>query len=124
VTAEADWPDAYRVNRWVRHVMHIDETHALQPLERWWRDEIDLPETFPSAHQGETSNSQLPTPKRAHLSPTRRHSGQSYWELVVGSGWKLGIGRWELTSSTFCRTSVRRASVTGASPFCPRRLLY
>ncbi len=29
-------------------VMHIDETSALQPLERWAHDEIDLPETFPS----------------------------------------------------------------------------
>jgi erythromycin esterase-like protein len=30
-------------------VLHIDETHALQPLERWSRDELDLPETYPSA---------------------------------------------------------------------------
>ena len=30
-------------------VMHIDETHALVPLERWARDEVDLPETYPSA---------------------------------------------------------------------------
>jgi erythromycin esterase-like protein len=30
-------------------VMHIDETHALEPLEAWSRDEADLPETYPSA---------------------------------------------------------------------------
>jgi len=30
-------------------VLHVDETHALQPLERWSRDELDLPETYPSA---------------------------------------------------------------------------
>jgi erythromycin esterase-like protein len=36
VAVEADWPDAYRANRWVR------------PLERWSHDEVDLPETYPS----------------------------------------------------------------------------
>ena len=30
-------------------VLHIDETHALEPLERWSIDEIDLPETYPHA---------------------------------------------------------------------------
>jgi erythromycin esterase-like protein len=30
-------------------IIHIDETHALHPLERWSQDEIDLPETYPSA---------------------------------------------------------------------------
>jgi hypothetical protein len=29
--------------------MHIDETHALEPLDRWSVDEVDLPETFPTA---------------------------------------------------------------------------
>ncbi|HEV8094101.1 MAG TPA: erythromycin esterase family protein [Burkholderiales bacterium] len=29
-------------------VIHIDETRALQPLEAWARDEVDLPETYPS----------------------------------------------------------------------------
>jgi erythromycin esterase-like protein len=29
-------------------VMHIDETSALHPLERWARDEVDLPETYPT----------------------------------------------------------------------------
>jgi erythromycin esterase-like protein len=29
-------------------VIHIDETTALQPLEAWSRDEVDLPETYPS----------------------------------------------------------------------------
>ena len=29
-------------------VLHIDETTALEPLERWSRDELDLPETYPS----------------------------------------------------------------------------
>jgi hypothetical protein len=28
---------------------HIDETHALDPLEPWSFDEADLPETYPSA---------------------------------------------------------------------------
>jgi erythromycin esterase-like protein len=28
-------------------VIHIDETRALQPLEAWARDEVDLPETYP-----------------------------------------------------------------------------
>jgi len=30
-------------------VIHIDETHALQPLEQWARDQLDLPETYPTA---------------------------------------------------------------------------
>jgi erythromycin esterase-like protein len=30
-------------------VLHIDETHALEPLEAWAFDEVDLPETYPSA---------------------------------------------------------------------------
>jgi erythromycin esterase-like protein len=29
-------------------VLHIDETSALEPLERWAHDEVDLPETYPS----------------------------------------------------------------------------
>jgi erythromycin esterase-like protein len=29
-------------------VIHIDDTHALEPLERWAREEGDLPDTFPS----------------------------------------------------------------------------
>jgi erythromycin esterase-like protein len=29
-------------------VLHIDETSALEPLERWAREEVDLPETYPS----------------------------------------------------------------------------
>lgn len=29
-------------------VLHIDETTALEPLERWAHDEVDLPETYPS----------------------------------------------------------------------------
>jgi erythromycin esterase-like protein len=29
-------------------VLHIDRTSALEPLERWARDEVDLPETYPS----------------------------------------------------------------------------
>lgn len=29
-------------------VMHIDETSALEPLEVWAHDEVDLPETYPS----------------------------------------------------------------------------
>jgi len=30
-------------------ILHFDETHALEPLEAWSRDEADLPETYPSA---------------------------------------------------------------------------
>ena len=30
-------------------VLHIDDTRALEPLERWSRHEADLPETWPSA---------------------------------------------------------------------------
>jgi erythromycin esterase-like protein len=30
-------------------VLHIDETHALEPLEPWAIDEVDLPGTYPSA---------------------------------------------------------------------------
>jgi erythromycin esterase-like protein len=29
-------------------VLHVDVTRALVPLERWSRDEVDLPETYPS----------------------------------------------------------------------------
>lgn len=29
-------------------VIHFDETHAVEPLERWSRHEIDLPETWPT----------------------------------------------------------------------------
>jgi erythromycin esterase-like protein len=29
-------------------VLHIDQTSALEPLERWAFDEVDLPETYPS----------------------------------------------------------------------------
>ncbi|MGH9310430.1 MAG: erythromycin esterase family protein [Vicinamibacterales bacterium] len=29
-------------------VLHIDDTSALEPLERWAHDEIDLPETYPT----------------------------------------------------------------------------
>jgi erythromycin esterase-like protein len=30
-------------------VIHIDETHALEPLEPWAVGEADLPETYPTA---------------------------------------------------------------------------
>ena len=29
-------------------VIHFDRTRAVEPLERWSRHEIDLPETWPS----------------------------------------------------------------------------
>jgi hypothetical protein len=32
--------------------IHIDETHTLQPLEQWAHDELDLPETYPTALEG------------------------------------------------------------------------
>ena len=28
--------------------LHIDQTTAIEPLERWAFDEVDLPETYPS----------------------------------------------------------------------------
>jgi erythromycin esterase-like protein len=29
-------------------VIHVDETHALTPLERWSREDADVPETYPT----------------------------------------------------------------------------
>ena len=29
-------------------IVHVDETRALQPLERWAREESDVPETYPT----------------------------------------------------------------------------
>jgi erythromycin esterase-like protein len=29
-------------------VLHIDQTAALEPLERWAYDEVDVPETYPT----------------------------------------------------------------------------
>jgi hypothetical protein len=29
-------------------VVHVDRTRAVEPLERWGRQEIDLPETYPT----------------------------------------------------------------------------
>jgi erythromycin esterase-like protein len=50
-------PESERISHYFRArlpnqfdaVLHIDETHALEPLERWSIDEVDLPETYPSA---------------------------------------------------------------------------
>jgi erythromycin esterase-like protein len=50
-------PETERVSHYFRArlpeqfdaVMHIDETHALEPLETWAVDEADLPETYPTA---------------------------------------------------------------------------
>jgi erythromycin esterase-like protein len=50
-------PETERLSHYVRArlpeqfdaVLHIDETHAVKPLEAWSRDEADVPETFPSA---------------------------------------------------------------------------
>jgi erythromycin esterase-like protein len=49
-------PESERVSHYFRArlsdqfdaVLHIDETSALEPLERWALDEVDLPETYPS----------------------------------------------------------------------------
>jgi erythromycin esterase-like protein len=49
-------PESERVSHYFRArlseqfdaVLHIDDTSALDPLERWARDEADLPETYPS----------------------------------------------------------------------------
>jgi erythromycin esterase-like protein len=49
-------PESERVSHYLRArladqfdaVLHIDETSALEPLESWAHDEIDLPETYPS----------------------------------------------------------------------------
>src|SRR5262245_51060619 len=45
VTAEADWPDAYRVNRWVRHMSHEPDAAAalgdFVRFPRWmWRNTV------------------------------------------------------------------------------------
>jgi erythromycin esterase-like protein len=29
-------------------VVHVDKTHALEPLETWSYHEVDLPETYPT----------------------------------------------------------------------------
>ena len=29
-------------------VVHVDRTRALEPLEKWARHEVDLPETYPT----------------------------------------------------------------------------
>ena len=50
-------PDSERLSHYFRArlsnqfdaVIHIDETHALQPLEPWAVDEAALPETYPTA---------------------------------------------------------------------------
>jgi erythromycin esterase-like protein len=50
-------PDTERISHYFRAhlpeqfdaVLHIDETHALEPLETWAIDEADLPETYPTA---------------------------------------------------------------------------
>jgi erythromycin esterase-like protein len=50
-------PDTERVSHYFQArlpeqfdaLLHIDETHALEPLETWAHDEADLPETYPSA---------------------------------------------------------------------------
>jgi erythromycin esterase-like protein len=50
-------PETERVSHYFRAhlpdqfdaVIHIDETSALEPLEPWSIDEVDLPETYPSA---------------------------------------------------------------------------
>jgi erythromycin esterase-like protein len=49
-------PESERVSHYFRArlpeqfdvIVHIDETSALEPLERWAHDEVDLPETYPS----------------------------------------------------------------------------
>ena len=49
-------PESERVSHYFRArlaaqfdaVLHIDDTSALEPLERWAQDEVDLPETYPS----------------------------------------------------------------------------
>ena len=49
-------PDTERLSHYLRAslarqfdlVIHIDETHAVEPLETWAIDEADLPETYQS----------------------------------------------------------------------------
>lgn len=49
-------PDSERVSHYFHArlpdqfdaVLHFDETSALEPLERWAHDEVDLPETYPT----------------------------------------------------------------------------
>jgi len=40
---------AARVAQQFDAILHIDDTRALEPLEPWSVDEMDLPETYPSA---------------------------------------------------------------------------
>jgi erythromycin esterase-like protein len=50
-------PDTERISHYFKArlpeqfdaVLHIDETHALEPLETWSHDKADLPETYPTA---------------------------------------------------------------------------
>ena len=50
-------PDTERISHYFKArlpeqfdaVLHIDETHVLEPLETWSLDEADLPETYPTA---------------------------------------------------------------------------
>ena len=49
-------PDTERSNHYFRAhlarqfdlIIHVDETHAVRPLERWAREEADVPETYPT----------------------------------------------------------------------------
>jgi len=46
VAVEADWPDAYRANRWVRHAGADGDAkriYALLMLELWHREFVDAP---------------------------------------------------------------------------------
>jgi erythromycin esterase-like protein len=70
IAVEADWPDCYRVNRFIKGLdgrgehfgnyvptllprrydafLYIDQTQALHPLPVRPREEAEVPETFPS----------------------------------------------------------------------------
>lgn len=50
IRREALWFDYFRARLPDQFdaILHIDQTSALEPLEQWAHDELDLPETYPS----------------------------------------------------------------------------
>jgi hypothetical protein len=48
VTAASNWDELARLADQFDTVLHLDEGAALEPLERWAREEADLPETYPA----------------------------------------------------------------------------
>lgn len=47
-TERASYYFAARLLQQFDLVVHVDRTRAVEPLERWGRDEVDFPETYPT----------------------------------------------------------------------------